>query len=576
MSKVREAIVEALIKERIKFVFGMPGGQSSEVLYDALYGKNEIRAILSRDERAGAFMAAGSSQVTRGPSVASGTLGPGFANMMTGLCEAWLGSWPVIFVVPGAPTISSGRPAAQEIPQRDIVRSVTKFAFTLDNPSKTAYVMRRAIAEACSGKPGPVFIEIPTDMGGMDAEMPEYISPPRLRSYEPSMNDVSRAAQLILESERPVLIAGGGIHWSMAWNELKDFVELLGIPVLTTSSGKGSMPENHPLACGVIGQWGSKFSNELPEDADLIIWIGSAIEEYDTVSWTRGDPSHAKFIYANIDPNSASNQWIPDVALIGDARLTLQKLIMICTQKLGTAARIELAQMPRISKLLALKKTFLDGTKPDEMSDAVPIHPARMIREINEALPKDCVVCADAGMYAAWVLGYPGIRILEPGHFIYNAGGTAIGQSVALGIGAQLSTPHQVVTIVGDGGFQQYMMELATAVQYKAPLVVFVSNNQSIAWIAQWQKEMHNERYVATFFEPQVDFVKIAEAQKCKGIRIERPSGLKDGVKEAFRLAKEGSPVVVDIITSWSPKHHGPDDVMRVFSEGRYPLAGVR
>jgi acetolactate synthase-1/2/3 large subunit len=326
----------------------------------------------------------------------------------------------------------------------------------------------------------------------------------------------------------------------------------------------------------MMGQWGSKMSNELPEDADLIIWIGSEIEEYDTLSWTRGDPAHAKFIYANIDPNRASNQWIPDVALIGDARLTLAKLIVVCKQKLETLGKREFTKMPRIAKLLELKKSYLESMMPNEIANAVPIHPAKMIKEIADALPRDSVVCSDAGMFAAWVIGYPGIRIFEPGHFLYNAGATAIGQSVALGIGAQLSTDKQVVSIVGDGGFQQYMMEMATAVQYNAPLVVFVSNNQSIAWIAQWQKEIHKERYVATFFEPQVDFAKIAEAQKCKGIRIERPTELKSGVNEAFITAKHGQPVVVDIVTDWRAKHHGPDDFMRVFTEGKYPLPGVR
>ena len=576
LKKVREAVVDALIRERIGFVFGMPGGQSCEVLYDALYEKDDIKAILSRDERAGAFMAAGSSQVTRGPAVASGTLGPGFSNMLTGLCEAWLGSWPIIFIAPGAPTMSSGRPAAQEIPQCEMVRSVTKFSFRLDNPSKTPYLMRRAISEACSGKPGPVFIEIPTDMGGFDAEMPDYVPPPRIRNFEPSSDEVCKAAELILKSERPVLIAGSGVHWSMAWNELQEFVELLGIPVLTTSSGKGSISDNHPLACGMMGQWGSRFSNELPEDADAIIWMGSQIEEYDTVSWTRGAPTNAKFIYANIDPNHASDQWIPDVALIGDSKLTLRKLIAVCKEKLRTMNRTDFSRMPRIERLLQLKKEFLDLVRSDEMSDATPIHPARMIREIDRAMPKDCIVCSDAGMFAAWVVGYPGITISKPGHFIYNGGGTAIGQSVALGIGAQLSTSEQVVSIVGDGGFQQYMMEMATAAQYHAPLVVFISNNQSIAWIAHWQREIHQERYVATFFEPQVDFSKIAEAQKCRGIRIERPSELKTKVEEAFKAAKNGTPVVVDVLTDWSAKHHGPTDVMNVFKQGRYPLPGVR
>lgn len=570
---VREAVADALEKEDIEYAFGLPGGQSCFVLWDALYD-TDVKTVLCRDERGGAFMAEGYSQVERGPAIAQGTIGPGWGNLLPAMMDSWRASIPLICIAPGVPTLTSGQKAMQEVPQFSVSKPITKWSWRLENPGKATWMMRRAFAEAQSGRPGPVLLDIPTEYGGVEADIPEYEPKPRATSYEPSLERTKEAADLLLEAEKPVIVAGNGILWSEAWEELRKFAELVGIPVLTTPGGKSAIPENHPLAAGVIGHGGSEFSNNQIEDVDLAFWIGSAIEDLATNVYTYGLPDGAKFIYADIDPGRmADSPWKPDVDLVGDAKITLSKLTDVCKKRVE---KRDLDEIPRIKELQEAKKEAEEKIKDEQTADTTPIHPAQATKAINEKMPDDAVVVHDAGHQMCYVQGYPYFKIKEPGNWVTMSEYYHIGSGMAMAIGAQLATDNQVIYFGGDGGFNYFLPEIATAVEYETPVVWFIQDDRSIGWIRQWQREVHDERFMDTKFEPSVDFVKVAESMGAKGVKIESPEEIDEGYDQAFKLAEEGYPVVVDIISDWKPKFYGMMETIKAYTEDRIPMPGSK
>jgi len=537
----REVLVDALRAEGVKFIFGLPGGQSIDILYDALYDAKEIKSILVRHEQSAPFMAYAYSRLTGEPGICHGTVGPGVHNMVAGMAEAWSASMPMIAICPQVRSDHEWRGALQEFPQIPLMASFAKWAMRISSPDRIDWAIRRAFQIASNGRPGPVFIEIPSEIGEAMTETKGYsrsIRPIRMR---PDVKYLAQACELVLKAERPIILAGGGIYLSRAFEELRAFCEALSMPVLTTASGKGALPEDHPLSAGLIGIYRTKVSRKIWNDADLIIGIGTRFEQLETGSW-EWYPDGAKLISINIDPTEVGMNWVPDVALCADAKLALQDLL----GAVATKSRRNLEAMPRIEQLREAKKEY-EAELESKLQGETPIAPLAVMRGLRAALRKDAIICHENGSMDIW--SYSHLPILEGGMSVMPGGQTCMGFGVAAAIGAKLTMPSsQVICVTGDGAFQMMAKELATAAQYKAAATWCIMNNFSLGWVKFSQKYFHRERYISSDFEVQPDFARMAQASKCHGETVERTSEVGEALNRALRSNQDGVPAVLDFL----------------------------
>jgi len=542
LKKGRETLVDALKSEGVKFVFGLPGGQSIDILYDALYDETDLKTILVRHEQSAPFMAYAHSRLTGEPGVCHGTVGPGLHNMVAGIAEAWSASIPLIAICPQVRSEHEWKGALQEFPQVQMMAPFTKWATRISGPDRINWVIRRAFQIASGGRPGPVFIEIPSEIGEDMVEAEEYVRSVRPLRMRPSGSDLEQACRLILKAQRPVIVAGGGVYLSRAFGELRAFCESLSMPVLTTASGKGAIPEDHPLSAGLIGIYRTKVSKRIWEDADLIVGIGTRFEQLETRSW-EWYPDGARLISINIDPTEVGMNWVPDVALVADAKLALQDLLGAIAVKARKGSQ---GDVPRIRELKRARMEY-EAELSSASSGEIPIAPLAVMRELRAALRGDAITCHENGSIDIW--SYSHLPILEGGMTVMPGGQTCMGFGVAAAIGAKLTMPdRQVACVTGDGAFQMMTKELATAAQYGAAATWCIMDNRSLGWVKFSQKHFHQERYISADFDVQPDFEMIAKASKCHGERVERPSEIGEALSRALRSNAEGVPAVVDFI----------------------------
>ena len=536
-----QGVVQALLKEKVKYFFGMPG--NPRAMYEQLYDAPEIKPILVRHETSGVLMAMAYARISGETGVCFASPGPGVVNLVPGFLEAYYTCTPLVAPCPYIDLKNDGMAALQECDQVGMFEPVAKWSIRVPLPERVPWYMRRAFYLAKNGKPGPVFLEVPYNVGFAEVEMPEYLPSKRIR-IRGDLELVSAAVDLILRSERPVVIAGGGVVLSGAQSELIQFAELVGIPVITTPCGRGAISEEHPLAIGQAGIYRTKIGKQIQDESDLVITVGSRNEELQTVAW-KYLPEKAKLIQIDIDPFEIGRNWIPDVAIVADAKLALRDLIE------GIAVKVKkrsLEEMPRIAALIRAKKEYETEVENECKTDAVPIRSKRVVRALSTVFGRDTILCNENGMQDLWSYYFPYYKVFNGGRVLAPADQTLMGIGVAGAIGAKLAAPNKkVVCTTGDGAFQRFMKEMPTAVQYKAPVTWVVFNNYGLAWPKFYQKIL-GERYIATDFEVQPDFVKIAEASKCFGQHVEKPQDVEPAMKEALKKNNEGIPAVVDVV----------------------------
>ncbi|MEM2901729.1 MAG: thiamine pyrophosphate-binding protein [Candidatus Bathyarchaeia archaeon] len=556
------AVVQSLVKENVKYVFGLPGGHSCEILYDALHGEESVKPILTRHEESGSFEALGYAKATGSVGFCHGTAGPGWGQLLPGVHEAYAGRVPLIAFCASVPIKHYGMGALQEFPQAESMLPFCKWVYTIDKVEKVQWVMRRAFSVSRSHPPGPVFINFPIDLGGEEADFPEYRAIPSTL-YEADVEAVKAAGDALLKAEAPIIVAGGGVHLSGAYRELQELAELLTIPVLTTNSGKASIPETHPLYAGGVGLNKTRASERVYEESDCALWIGSQLEEWATGQWA-WRPEKAKLLYLDADPEQMSRNWIPDVALVGDAKLTLERLVEYCRSKLGKAVK----SSERLRRLSRFKAMYMQEVEELRKTESKPIHPGRLAVSVSDAMPEDSIAVLGEGANRIWTATY--LQVRRAGHWISSSDYGCMGFSVPASLGVKLGRPNHVVfAITGDGSFQMQMHELPVAVQYNLPVAWFVANDGALGWIKWYQREFKDGRIISVDFNPQWDFVKVAEAAKCAGMRVENPSELDDVVKEAFKVVKSGTPVVVDVLTETFQHTYGSNRYHRIGFPGK-------
>jgi acetolactate synthase I/II/III large subunit len=539
--KAWKTVVDSLVQEKTKFVFGLVAGPWDFWEY---LSETEIRPILVRHELSSVQMAMAYARLTARPGIVMDSPGPGVANMFAGFLEANTGCIPLIAPVPSSEMGTEGMAQMQETDMVASFKPVSKWAYRITKPEKVGWGMRRAFSLAAMGKPGPVFLEIPMDVGNA-----EYTGPPykhvTIRRLRPDEKDVADAAELIAKSESPVIVAGGGVLLSQAAGELVQLAESLLIPVLTTASGRGSIPEDHPLAFGLVGIYRTRISKKVYEEADLIITAGSKNEEFETGAW-KYFPERAKLIQIDIDPFEIGRNLVPDVALIGDAKLALKDLAARIAGKLQKNS----IHTQRVQDLQKAKSEYEAVVAEECKTDEIPIRTKRVVRELNEVFGKDTILANENGSQDLWSYYFPYYKVLNTGCCLGMPEQTCFGMGVVGAIAAKLTRPDlKVVCTTGDAAFQFSMKEVPTAVQYGAGVTWVVLNNSGLGWEEYYQKYWgESGKIIATKFDAQPDFVQFAHANKCYGERVEKPSDVRSALERALQSNKDNVPAIIECV----------------------------
>jgi acetolactate synthase-1/2/3 large subunit len=542
---VWQGIVSVLKAEKTEYIFGLPGG---ELFYDALYDASEIKTVLVREESAGPFMAMGYARLSGKPGVCYAPAGPGVANLVPGILEAYSACLPVIAIGCSSKRGNAGMGAFQEVDQVAILKPITKWCERVTEPERISWVMRRAFSLATNGKPGPVYVDIPRDVGARQVNSKGYdpVEVPLRSSADPER--IKKAAALLMKAKKPVLVAGGGSINSRAFAEVKKFVELLSIPLMTTPCGRGILSEEHPLAFGLVGLYFSAIGEKVYGEADLLMTLGSRNEDFQSGE-QKFFPKGAIYIQVDIDPEEIGRNWKPDVAITGDISLVLQSLIRQL-QRAGVKNR---KANPRVTKLLMAKQAYEAAVRKECLTDgSVPIKTKRVIRELYEVFGRHTILVNENGSQDLWSYYWPYYKVGNINSCVAPGEQTCMGGGCSAAIGAKLAMPgRDVVCTTGDGAFQMFMKELATAAQHKAPVTYVILNNFSLGWIRFGQRNRGN-RFISTDYKVQPDFAKIAEANQCYGERIEKPEDIRPALQRALKITREGIPAVLDfIVDGW-------------------------
>lgn len=523
-------LLECLSREGVDVIFGYPGGVTLP-FYDALYD-HPIRHVLVRHEQNAAFAAQGYSRSTGRVGVCCATSGPGATNLVTGLVDAMMDSIPIVALTGQVSTKLIGTDAFQEADTFGITRSATKHNYLVKNIKDLPSVIHEAFYIAASGRPGPVLVDITKDvfMGNAPYEPVNSIHLPGYKVYtEGHTGQIRRAAQMILEAERPMIYAGGGIILGNAHDELRELVEAVDAPTVCTLMGLGGLPCEHPNFISMPGMHGSYAANMAMSGADLLIALGVRFDDRVTGRLAAFAP-HAKIIHVDIDPAEISKNRNADLPIVGDLKRILPKLTAIIRE-----IRTESGNLERTG----LKAWWKQVRGWKEENPLVPVYstteikPQHLMAEIDRISGGKAIVTSDVGQHQMWAAQL--IRYNAPRLWINSGGLGSMGFGLPSAIGAQFANPDQLVfSIVGDGGFQMSLPELATLMNYGLPVKIIVMNNGYLGMVRQWQELFYNNRLSSVTLDSFPDPYLLAGAYGFKGRTIEHPSELAGALQEAI------------------------------------------
>jgi acetolactate synthase-1/2/3 large subunit len=530
-----KALIQALEKEGVDVVFGLPGGANLPI-YDALVDAN-FRHILVRHEQSAAHMADGYARIKRKAGVCFATSGPGATNIITGIATAYADSSPVVAVTGQVPLAMIGKDAFQETDIIGVANPCTKYSFQPRAASEIPEVVKKAVYIAESGRPGPVLVDIPKDVQQATADMkfPDLI---KVRGYNPNveadLSEMARAVELLFNAERPIIMAGGGVILSGAFSELQTLAELVKIPVVTTFKGKGAFPENHPLAMGPIGMHGHAEANKIILEADCIVAIGARFSDRSVGKFDEFGKGMS-IIHMDIDPAEIGKNKSVDVALVGDVKSSLRTLVKMFSKKMIKRD----SDSPWLKRRKELIQYYAETLKdyPREITAK------KSLKKLRELLPANAIVTTEVGQCQMWASLH--FDVMAPGTFFSSTGLGTMGFGFPASIGAKAARPDvPVVDIAGDGSFNMTENSLAVSVLDKLPVIVFLMNNYMLGMVAQWQRTFYNRRYSGVHQYRCPDYVKIADAYGAQGIRAESMHELEKAIKGAL---KSDVATVIDI-----------------------------
>ena len=531
-------IVEALKAEGIDRLFGLPGNPIH--LVDDLHRHSGIQNILVRHEHSGVSLAYAYARVTGRPAVCYGNPGPGITNMATALLEAHSASLPVIALSNGTPINADGKGAFQELDSVSFMRPVTKWATRIVSPETTPWVMQRAFSIAKNGRPGPVFIDVPSDIALQSCSMPTYKRSLDRHTFRPGSDAIAAAAALIKKAKQPIVICGSGAVSARAGTNITRLAESIGAALYTTPGGRGTYAEDHPLCLGQIGLYFTDAGKKYFDESDLVISFGSRLEDFSTGGWTLW-PSRAKFIQIDIDPESIGLNIRSDTALVGDADLTAVDLLTAIDNLSvkNTVTRFRTVNKLQTRHIANIQRQLKRQTKP--------ISGRQVVGAVNRVFGKDTIMVHENGGADLWSYYWPYYQVLNAGDCIPMGEQTAMGMGVIGAIAAKMAAPNKnVVCVAGDGAMQMAMMELTTAVENKCGITWVVLNNAALGW-PQYIQVLEKQAEIATDFESSPDFAKLARSQNCKGIQVTEPDKVEPALRSALRANRSGIPVLVEV-----------------------------
>lgn len=521
-----KALLEALKREKVKVIFGIPGGAILPV-YDELFAETDITHILMRHEQCAAHAADGYARASGEVGVCMSTSGPGATNLVTGIANAFMDSSPIVAITGQVPRALIGKDAFQEADIIGITTPITKCNFQVRSAAEIPKIVKTAFYIASTGRRGPVLIDLPRDVQTEEAQI-EFNDNVELRGYKPVYDphplQIEKAVQILLQAERPVIVAGGGVIASNACQEVIALAELLAAPVATTLMGKGAIPENHPLSVGMLGMHGTVAANYLVQDADVLLAVGMRFSDRTTGNFKTFCPN-GKIIHIDIDASEIGKNIKPYIPIVADAKRALQAIYRQLLEKFRKKER-----SAWLERMWELKRMHEEVVKSN---DGDGIKPPALMVEIRKILPNEAIITTEVGQNQMWAALY--LKVYKPRTFISSGGLGTMGFGFPAAIGAKVACPNvPVVDIAGDGSFIMTEQDLATSVAWKIPVIVIVLNNSVLGMVAQWQRLFYGRRYFAVHLGGIPDFVKLAEAYGAQGIRAQSIEEFRRALKTAL------------------------------------------
>jgi len=538
-----EIVIRCLQEEKVKFVFGYPGGAVLNI-YDEIFKQDSFKHVLVRHEQAAVHAADAYSRSTGEVGVALVTSGPGATNAVTGIATAYMDSVPMVVLSGQVPTPAIGMDAFQEVDMIGITRPCVKHNFLIKDIKDIASTIKKAFYIASTGRPGPVVVDIPKDITQQLYHF-DYPKSVEMRSYSPILKghtgQIKKAVKLMLEAKRPMIYSGGGVILGDASDQLIKLTRRLGAPITNTLMGLGGYPATDKQFLGMLGMHGTLEANMAMQECDVLIAIGARFDDR-----VIGNPEHffsknRTIIHIDVDPSSISKRVKVDIPIVGHVQSVLGEMNeLLDLEKTPEAQRLE-SWWKQIEEWRSKKCLNYDRN-----SDI--IKPQYVLEKLWEITKGDAYVTSDVGQHQMWAAQY--YKFDKPRRWINSGGLGTMGVGLPYAMGVQLAHPEaQVACVTGEASIQMCIQELSTCKQFHLPIKVVTLNNRYMGMVRQWQEFFYGNRYSESYMDALPDFVKLAEAYGHVGMRIEKPSDVEDALKEAFSPALKERFVFMDFLT---------------------------
>ncbi|MGB9729478.1 MAG: biosynthetic-type acetolactate synthase large subunit [Thermoprotei archaeon] len=530
-----DALVKTIRELNVKHVFGIQGG-SIMTIYDAFYNVDDVKLFTFKHEQGAIHAADAYARVLKRPGVVMVTSGPGATNLVTGLANAYMDSSPVIAITGQVSTAILGRDGFQETDIMGVTFPITKFNYMVKHPNELPSAFRVAHKVAMSGRPGPVLIDVPKDVQAATYTADEDVSVKvRLDKFvlpRPRSLDVKKAVEILLGAERPVILVGGGVYWSGAWNEVIKIAEILMAPIVSTFPGKNSVPNGHALYVGPAGMHGRLEADAALANADVILALGTRFS--DRTVGRFNEMNEKKIIHIDIDSSEINKNVKSTIGVVSDVKVVLNEMLKIFPNVVKKNERF-------LNWLFSIRKSYENTL--ELLSNGMKFAPWKVLKTIRNSMPADSVTVTGVGSHQMWCELHWDVYV--PGTFITSAGLGTMGFGLPAALGAKIAVKDNPVLLVdGDGSFQMTMNNLSLIRDYNLPIVIVIFDNRALMLVKQWQIYMYSKRIVETEFSQRPDFIKLVNAYDIEGYRPDSYNDIERIVKWALR---NNEPVLIDV-----------------------------
>ncbi|MBM7552951.1 acetolactate synthase large subunit [Thalassobacillus pellis] len=527
-----DLLVDALIQQEVKTIFGYPGGAVLPI-YDALHRAGDsFHHVLARHEQGSIHAAEGYARVTGKPGVVIATSGPGATNLITGIADAMMDSLPIVVFTGQVARGVIGTDAFQEADVMGITTPITKHNYQVQSLADLPRTVKEAFHIASTGRPGPVVVDIPKDISSEVEENPPSVDF-SLPGYQPNLKpnplQVKKLTDALAHAKRPVILAGAGVIHGKAAEELKTFAESHSLPVVNTLLGLGSFPGSHPLSLGMGGMHGTYTANMALYECDLLINIGARFDDRLTGKLEHFAPQ-ATVAHIDIDPAEIGKNVPTQIPIVSDSKAALEELIR------------QSKEIPHVEEWLETLKGYQKEYPLWYNNPESKLVPQWLLEKVHDYTGGNAIITTDVGQHQMWAAQY--YKLEKPNRWVTSGGLGTMGFGFPAAIGAQIASPDDtVVAVVGDGGFQMTLQELSLLQELDLPVKVLIVNNEALGMVRQWQEKFYEERYSQSLLNTQPDFVKLAESYNLKGMKITSQQDIEEKLPDALKTRE---PMVID------------------------------